>query len=168
MKARLPLLLAAAVLALPGRARAQDGVLGFGVHVTRANDLLDGATGVGGQIAVRLPALPVTFRGAVDRFFPDCPEDEQGVEIDDCGAWGFSVDANVPLPMPVLRPYASGGLVRRAIDLGDPLGDSSETGLALGAGLELNLLGLGAFGEGRYEIFDEAGDGWVFRVGVVF
>ena len=157
----------AITLSMPDEARAQTDVLDVGVHAVRASDILDGSTGLGGQVAVRLPAFPVSFRLAVERFFPDCP-DIDGNSVDDCGAWGFTLDANLAFPMPVLRPYASGGLVRRSIDLGSPLGDASEEGIALGGGLELGLLGLNAFGEARYEIMDAVDDGWIFRLGLVF
>lgn len=166
MKSALALLVASAVLVVvrPAPAAAQADVLDLGVHMTRATDIFDGATGIGGQLAVTLPGLPLTVRGAVDRFFPDCPEGSD----DDCGAWGFTVDGNVTLPVPVLSPYASAGLVRRSVDRGDPLGDRSETGFALGGGLRLGLLGLDAFGEVRREMMDEQEDQWMFRVGVVF
>jgi hypothetical protein len=154
-------------LAFPLAARAQTDIIDVGIHLARASDILDGTTGLGGQVAVRPPGLPLSLRLAVDRFFPDCPEIEGG-SGDDCGAWGFTVDANLAFPMPMLRPYASGGLVRRSIDPGSPLEDADEEGIALGGGLELNLLGLNAFGEARYEILDSVDDGWVFRLGFVF
>lgn len=157
----------ATVLASPDDVRAQTDLIDIGVHAVRASDILDGTTGLGGQVAVRSPAFPVTLRLAVDRFFPDCP-DIEGASNDDCGAWGLTLDANLAFPMPVLRPYASGGLVRRSIDLGSSLGDAAEAGIALGGGLELGLLGLNAFAEARYEILDSVDDGWIFRLGLLF
>ncbi|HZD06191.1 MAG TPA: hypothetical protein VE173_14870 [Longimicrobiales bacterium] len=171
MKSLLALSTACLLVAFarPSAMAAQTDVFDFGIHMVRATDIFDGATGVGGQIAVNLPALPVTFRGAVDRFFPDCPEGSSG-EATDCGAWGFTVDANLALPMPILHPYLSGGLVRRSVDLGDPLAEIDEvrTGVALGGGLELDVLGVGAFGEARYELRNGPDDEFVFRLGVVF
>jgi hypothetical protein len=155
-----------ATLASPSVARAQTDIIDVGIHVVRASDIFDGSTGLGGQVAVRPPALPVSLRLAVDRFFPDCPEIDGGG--DDCGAWGFTVDANLAFPMPMLRPYASGGFVRRSIDPGDPLEQTAKKGIALGGGLELALLGLSAFGEARYEIMDSVDDGWMFRLGFLF
>ena len=165
MKTLPPLLVAGALVAVgPAAAAAQD-VLDVGVHVARATDVLDGSTGIGGQLAVNLPGFPVTVRGAVDRFFPDCPDDA----TDDCGAWGFTVDANLALPVPVLSPYASAGLVRRSVDFGDPTEpEAAEAGFALGGGVELGLLGLNAFGEARYEIMDGLDDTWMFRLGLLF
>lgn len=148
----------------PAVAAAQGDVLDFGIHAARASDVFEGATGIGGQVAVNLPGFPLTVRGAVDRFFPDCPEDV----ADDCGAWGFTVDGNLAFPLPVLRPYASAGLVRRSVDPGDPPGETAEAGLALGAGLQLGLLGLNVFAEGRREIMDDLEDQWMFRLGLIF
>lgn len=155
-----------ATLMAPRFATAQTDLLDVGIHVARASDILDGSTGLGGQVAVRPPFLPVSLRLAVERFFPDCPEIDGG--SNDCGAWGFTVDANLAFPMPMFRPYASGGLVRRSIDVGSPLGGTAKEGFALGGGLELRLLGLNAFGEARYEIIDSVDDGWMFRLGVIF
>lgn len=157
----------AITMSKPEEAQAQTDLLDLGVHAVRASDILDGSTGLGGQVALRPPGFPVTVRLAVERFFPDCP-DIDGESADDCGAWGATLDANLAFPMPVLRPYASGGLVRRSIDLGNSLGDAAEEGIALGGGLELSLLGLNAFGEARYEILDAVDDGWIFRLGLIF
>lgn len=166
MKRTLTLLVVSGTLAAvqADPAAAQTDVLDLGVHLARASDIHDGATGIGGQLAVTLPGLPLTVRGAVDRFFPDCPAEVEG----DCGAWGFTADANMALPIPVLSPYASAGLVRRSVEVGDPLGDRSETGFAVGAGLHLGLLGLEAFGEMRREIMDQLENQWMFRLGVLF
>lgn len=158
-------LLAAALAATgAGELHAQADVLDIGVHAVRADDILEGVTGVGGQLAVNVPTLPLTLRGAVDRFFPDCPGEADG----DCGAWGFTVDGNLHLPVPVLSPYASVGVVRRSVDPGDPLAETAETGWALGGGVRFSLGGLALFGEGRRELMDELEDGWVFRLGLVF
>lgn len=166
MKRMFTLLLVSgtAATAHPDLAAAQTDVLDFGVHAVRASDVFDGVTGIGGQLAINVPGLPLTIRGAVDRFFPDCPE---GVD-DDCGAWGYTLDGNLALPLPVLSPYGSAGWVRRSVDPGDPLGETSDTGLALGAGLKLGLLGLNVFAEGRREIMDDLEDQWMFRVGLLF
>lgn len=166
---RLSTLLVAALTAAAVLARdatpvsAQMDLLDLGVHLARANDIYDGSTGIGGQVGVNLPAFPLSFRVAVDRFFTDCPE-----EIDDCGAWGFTVDGNLAFPLPLLSPYASAGLVRRSVDPIDPLAETSHTGFALGAGLRLGLVGLNAFGEMRRELIDGFDDQWMFRLGVLF
>lgn len=155
---------AAATLAGPAIAAGQADVLDLGIHAARASDIHDGATGVGGQLGVTLPGFPLTVRGAVDRFFPDCPDEVDG----DCGAWGFTVDGNLSLPLPVLSPYASAGFVRRSVELSDPLGETSATGFALGGGLKLGLPGLSVFGEMRREIMNDLDDQWMFRLGLLF
>lgn len=167
MKTMRMLALAAALGAttvLPAAGTAQTDVLDLGVHAVRADHLLDGSTGIGGQVALNIPGFPLSLRGAVDRFFPDCPQGS----ADDCAAWGFTVDGNLTLPVPVLSPYLSAGVVRRSVDPGDPLVETSETGMALGGGVRLALFGLDLFGEARRELMSELDDTWMFRAGLVF
>jgi len=125
--------------------------------VARAADSFGGVNGVGGNLQLHLPGTRFDLFFAGEYFFPDC---------DDCSFWGGSADVHFSLPVAVLAPYGAAGLVLRNTDVSDT---SVRTGgLGLGAGLNLNTLVVGAFGEARYEFMDGDGDQFVFRLGVRF
>ena len=144
----------AVVFSRPPVAQAQ---LHPGLHVARAADAFGGVNGVGGSLQVTVPVLPVDFFVAGEYFFPDC---------DGCSFWGGSADVHVTLPIPVVTPYATAGLVLRNTDQSDTR--ERTGGFGLGAGVDLHLLKVGAFAEGRYEIMNGSGDQLVLRLGIRF
>lgn len=139
-------------LALAPEARAQ---LRPGLHVARAADSFGGVNGVGGSLELSLPVLPIDLFFAGEYFFPDC---------EDCSLWGGSADVHFTLPVPLLSPYGTAGLVLRNTDASDT---SVRTGgLGFGAGVNVGALVVGAYAEARYEIMDGMGDQLVFRLGL--
>jgi hypothetical protein len=150
-----PLALAlAALCVLPLAAQAQ---INPGVHAARATKSFDGVNGVGGHVRVGLPALPIDLFLAGEYFFPDC---------DNCSLWGGSVDVHLSLPIPVVTPYATAGLVMRNFSASDVTVRTG--GLGFGAGVNLTALVVGAFAEGRYELMESGDDQLVFRLGIRF
>jgi len=143
-----------AVFALAGAARAQTT---FGLHVARATDSFGGVNGVGGSIELNVPVLPVNVFFAGEYFFPDC---------DECSFWGGSADLHFALPIPVVTPYGTAGLVMRGTHASDTTVRTG--GLGLGAGVHLGMLALGVYAEGRYELMDGSDDQAVFRLGLRF
>lgn len=149
----LPLALAAA-LTLPLEARAQ---VRPGLHIARATDSFGGTNGVGGSLQFDLPTPTVDLFVAGEYFFPDC---------DSCSLWGGSVDVHLALPVTVLTPYGTAGLVLRETDVSDT---SVRTGgIGFGVGLNVNTLVVGTYVEGRYELMDGSGDQVVLRLGIRF
>ena len=142
----------AAVVPLAPEARAQ---ISPGLHVARATDSFDGVNGVGGNLELRMPALPVAFVVAGEYFFPAC---------DGCSLWGGSADVHLTLPLRTVSPYGTAGLVLRNTDVSDTRVRTG--GLGLGGGANLTTLVLGAFAEARYEILDGSVDQFVFRLGL--
>lgn len=146
----------AMALALPGdRVEAQ---LDLGVHAAKAADLFDGVWGGGATIRLGLPLAPIHFLLGGDYFFPDC---------DDCSYMSGSADVRLSLPLPVVSPYALGGVTVRRFDRGDGAGEHSHSGPTVGAGVDLGAVVLGAYAELRYEFVDPE-DQLVWRVGVRF
>jgi hypothetical protein len=149
-------LLAGAFL-LPGDAVAQ---VGTGIHVARAGDVLGGANGIGGRVAVGLPVVPLGAALSGDLFFPDCGDDV------DCAYRAASLDVHFRMmPASPLTPVLLGGYAVRWVD--DGTGSTAQrSGVGVGVGLELGLA-LGAYAEARYEFVDPE-DQLVLRVGVLF
>lgn len=158
MKRTLLSLVVAAGALLAG-SQAAEAQLNPGVHVARATDVLGGANGVGGSLELGFPLFPIDIFVAGEYFFPDCGTGP------DCSLMGGSADLHLALPIPVLTPYATGGLVYRRTDLG--LGAQANTGFGLGVGVHLGAVALGAYAEARYEVVDPE-DQLVFRVGIRF
>ena len=98
----------------------------------------------------------------VEWFSPSCQEGNDG-----CSLWGGSLDVNARLPIPIVRPYLTGGWSFREFGLGGDGGDVSKNGLNLGGGLDVNL-GIRIFADGRYEWLGEGYDGVVVRLGLNF
>jgi hypothetical protein len=147
-------LVLAAGSSLPREANAQ---IDPGVHVARAADSFDGVYGVGASVRLGLPLQPVDLFVAGEYFFPDC---------NSCSFWGGSVDIHFSLPVPVLTPYGTAGLVLRNTDVSDT---SVRTGgLGIGAGVDLGTLRIGAYAEGRYEFMDGSADQLILRFGIRF
>jgi hypothetical protein len=139
-------------------ARAQ---LNPGIHVARATDAFGGTNGVGGSVELSFPLFPIDLFVAGETFFPDCGT------VDDCSFMGGSADLHLSLPIPVLTPYATGGLVYRRTDPGGGAGAVAKTGWGAGVGVNLGALVLGAYAEARYEVVDPD-DQVVIRLGLRF
>lgn len=142
-----------------GTADAQ-AQLNPGLHVARANDVFGGTTGVGASAQLSFPLMPIDIFVAGEYFFPDCGA------VGDCSFMGGSADLHLTLPIPMLTPYGTAGLVYRRTDLVGA-GASAATGFGLGVGVKLGALVLGGYAEARYEIVDPD-DQLVFRVGIRF
>jgi hypothetical protein len=70
--------------------------------------------------------------------------------------------------LPVIRPYIQGGLAHRQISPGGDAAEEDSTGLAVGAGADLDLGRIRIFGEGRYEFLDAPEKQVVTRIGLMF
>ncbi len=153
----LPALVALA-LAIPQDAEAQ---FFLGAHAA-FTDYQDGGAGAGARVGLDLPVLPLDIVGVAEFFSPSCSEGNDG-----CSLWGASLDANLRLPIPLVRPYLTGGLSYRDANLGGDLGSVSKSGLNLGLGVDVNL-GVRIFGDWRYEWLDDEIEGSVIRLGLNF
>ncbi len=143
-------------LVIPGTARAQL----FGGLTGAWAEGFDGSVGMGGVLGYDLPILPVDIFGEGTWFFPDC---------DGCDLKGWSLGVNVRLPLPLIRPYLTGGMTWR--DLEDPdavsIDTVSESGGFAGAGVDLAIASFRLFLEGRYELLDGDLEQAVVRLGVM-
>ncbi len=144
--------------AAPGEAQ-----LRLGAHVVGAQDSFDGTIGLGVRAGIEAPVLPFDLLASGEYFFSDCPAGITG-----CGLYGLTVDANFRLVFPVVRPYISGGLAYRNIDLGDSSQDDSVVGPSVGAGVDAALGNIRAFGELRYEFVDAPEKQFIWRLGLLF
>lgn len=175
MKHARLLVAAAAILAVgalaPQKAEAQ---LKFGAHAAYADQVNDGAFGLGARVGIDPPLLPFSFWAHGDYYFVD---DVTGTNTDASqGYQTFGADAHFsPLPFPLITPYLSGGvLVRRStLDgtiLGETIDDSStNTGFAIGLGADVGFLVSGTVQIRREFFSDEnGGDQWVVRAGITF
>jgi opacity protein-like surface antigen len=144
-------------LAIPHTVQGQFFLGGHAAFTTYQ----DGGAGGGARLGLNLPVLPLDIVGVAELFSPSCSEGRDG-----CSLWGASLDANLRLPIPLVRPYVTGGLSYRDGDRGGELGSKSESGLNLGLGVDLNL-GVRLFADWRYEFLDEF-EGSVVRLGLNF
>lgn len=164
---RLSSVLRAPVLALAAAslgtmaASGAEAQLVFGGHVVSAADAFGGTYGAGLRAGLDLPALPFDLMASGEYFFPDCPP-----ALDDCGLRGVTLDANFRMVFPLVRPYLTGGLARRRTVEDDA--EDASTGIALGAGVDVALGGVRAFGEARYEFVDAPEKQVVWRLGLLF
>jgi opacity protein-like surface antigen len=148
----------AVALALPAAAEAQSPGVRLGIAGGPSfplDDLAEEAsTGfhLRGGLGVELPLLPLGVRADVIwQQFPD-------VESGHFTQLGGLLNATWRMPMALVRPYLVGGagLMRHEepeVDHGDHAhegGTSTDFAFAVGGGLELRLIGLGAFLEARY------------------
>lgn len=156
---RLAILLAALALvspALPASAQLRPFTIGIaGGPSTPMGDFGDEAgTGyhVQGSLGLSIPLLPVGVRA--DVLWQDFP-DEAGGAFTDVGAM---VNATLGIPLLIARPYLLGGVGLFRQSSPDAAhgghahagGTENVTGFAVGAGLEVSLLGLGGAVEARY------------------
>lgn len=144
----------AAVLSLPPEVHPQ---INPGVHVARTAHSFGGVNGLGGSLRLSPRVLPVDLFFAGEYFFPNC---------DGCSFWGGSADVHFTLPVLMLTPYGTAGLVLRNTDASDTRVRTG--GLGLGAGLNLSTPVVGGYAEGRYEIMDGSDHQLVFRLGFRF
>ena len=144
-------------LAAPG-AQAQ---LNFGIHAARAAKAFGGANGLGASLELSVPVLPVDVMVAGDWFRPDCGT------ASGCSFLGAGADVHFAMPFPVLQPYGLAGVVVRRSKQADGFDTRSDRGLALGVGVNLRSLVVGAYGEARYEFVDPKRE-FVFRLGLRF
>ena len=119
-------LLAGLLLAI-AYAQPATAQFAWGVHAAKANETGDGgAWGAGAHLRVGLPVIPIDARAAVEYFRPEC------IESDDCTLWGWSIDARLRIPAPLVTPYVTGGIVRRHVDLSDDEELKRREGIANG------------------------------------
>jgi len=158
-----PLLLPFLVLAvLAISAREANGQVAIGAHGVSAADAFGGSRGLGARLAFGLPIFPLELLGTVEHFFPDC-------EDRDCSLQGISLDASLDLlPLPLVRPYVTGGYTVRRVDTGLGEGSVDRRGVNLGAGLKVTFPGFRVFGEGRYELVRAPERQTLVRIGVLF
>ncbi len=146
-------------LAVPVSANAQ---LFGGITAARADKIFGGTSGMGGVLGVDFPILPLDAFVAGTWFFPDC---------DGCDLKGWSLGANLRLPIPMVRPYLTGGMTWRDVGLGDetinPLAENDDSGVFAGAGVDLAIASFRLFLEGRYEFLDGDLGQAVVRMGVM-
>lgn len=153
-----------AVLAFAVMANPVDAQLKFGAHVAMISGLadvsaLDGTLGFGVRAGLQAPALPIGVFASATYFNPDC---------DDCGYWTGSLFGKVGLPLPMISPYALGGVQRRAASVGDL--ESSENGIFIGLGVQLQKLFIEAameFNEDDPAVPDFDNDPLVFKAGIL-
>ncbi|MCG6954728.1 MAG: hypothetical protein LJF04_01945 [Gemmatimonadetes bacterium] len=160
---RYPVAFVAAVFALMMLGAGTTGVraqVSPGIHVARASQAFGGAYGLGASLDMGAPLFPVRLMVAGDYFRPDCGASSG------CSFMGASADLHFALSAPVIHPYGLvGAVVRRRRD-GVGQDARSSSGLALGAGLDLRAVAMGAYGEARYEFAGK--DELVFRLGIRF
>ena len=145
------------ILAVPCEGRAQ--IIG-GVFGAYAQDAFDGTPGVGAQLGLDIPILPVDVYGSGTWFLPSC---------DGCEMKGWSLGVTLrPFPFPVVRPYVVGGLASR--DLEGPAAGSviNASGAFAGVGVDVALAGFRLFAEGRYEFLDGPLEQAVVRAGLLY
>ena len=146
-----------AILSAPNECRAQ--IVG-GVFGAYAQDAFDGAPGVGAQLGIDVPILPIDVYGSGAWFLPDC---------EGCEMKGWSVGVTLrPFLFPIARPYIVGGLTAR--DFEDSVAGLTldESGAFAGVGLDVALAGFRFFAEARYEFLDGPLAQAVARAGLLF
>jgi len=156
----------ATLLLPPSPARAQ---FSYGGHLVEARDAFGGARGLGARAGVSVPLLPVRAYGSAEYFRPDCGPLER------CGFSGVSLDLNYAiLPLPLVSPYLTGGLVMRRVDPApaDASGEGGEgaftdRGMHLGVGMTAGVSGFRLFGEARYEFVQAPERQFVVRIGLL-
>jgi len=176
---RRVLQLLAAVAALVVLAMPVQAQMTFGAHgavITSVDDLgaidpsledygLSGTFGLGGRIVISPPIAPLSFVGAGEYYFVDCPDGA------DCQLWTASAAVNLAIPLVLVQPYVTGGIQYR----GDNDDENSDTAWIAGLGVQLNL-GVSVFLEGLFEFVDRP-DGFpddldvrpfVLKAGIVF
>ena len=150
---------ALAAIVFLAMAEPVDAQIGFGGDVVRAADAFGGTTGVGARIRLGVPLFPVSAALNGDWFFPDCPNT-------DCSLRGATLDVNYSFPIPLLHPWVGVGWSIRRIEIGGAT--STERGLNVGVGAELELTKLRPFVDLRYEMAEAPERQYVARIGLMF
>jgi len=146
------------LMALGASPPGAQGQVSPGIHVARATQVFGGVYGAGVSLEMGVPLVPVRLMVAGDYFRPGCGQ------ASGCSFMGASADLHFALSAPVIHPYGLAGAVVRRIGAGAGVAAHSATGLALGVGLDLGVVGVGAYGEARYEFAGK--DELVFRLGI--
>jgi hypothetical protein len=170
------LLVATLVVATVLATQPVDAQLALGIHASHATkgsesgaitfgDGAKGALGFGAKAGISPILLPVDVFLVGDYFFPDCASA-------DCSYRSASLEVNLKLPLPVVRPYATAGYTVRDFKVeldGVVTSDAEERGFTGGVGVDVSFA-VRAFGEVRREFFGQGADGdqWVARVGLIF
>lgn len=132
--------------------------------------------GFGPRLIADLGPLDFGFRlmGTFDYFFPDAQTFERaGVPVmaEDVDYWEANFNVAYGLGIPIITPYIGGGLnIAHTKVEGSPDGtldvDETETGINVLAGVEIGLLGVKPFLEGRKSF--GGGDQWMVTLGLMF
>jgi len=154
----VPLLFALLVL-LPSHG---EGQLRWGAHGVQAQDAFGGTYGAGLRLGLEAPFLPFDLFATGEYFLPDCPPGADG-----CGLRGASIEANMRMVFPVVRPYISGGLAYRQFTAGGGVPTETSSGVTVGAGVDIGLGRVRLFGEGRYEFVKAPERQRVLRIGIL-
>jgi hypothetical protein len=149
-----------ALVTLGAVATGAGGQIRPGIHAARASEAFGGAYGLGASLEMGLPLLPVRFMVAGDYFRPDCGGSSG------CSFMGASADVHFALTAPVIRPYGLVGAVVRRTRAASDVDAHGSSGLALGVGVDLGAVAVGAYGEARYEF--AGNDELVLRLGIRF
>jgi hypothetical protein len=129
-----------------------------GIHASRASEAFGGAYGLGASLEMGVPLFPVRLMVAGDYFRPDCGGSSG------CSFMGASADVHFALSAPVIHPYGLVGAVMRRTRDAAGLDARRSSGPALGVGVDLRAVGVGVYGEARYEF--AGNDELVFRLGI--
>lgn len=153
---------AVAVLCLTLLPSPTSAQLRIGVHAAQAMDVLDGALGGGARLGIEVPVLPFDLFATAEYFRPDCLEG-----FDGCGFRGGSIEANFRMVVPLVRPYLTGGIAYREFNPGGNADSVTDTGITVGAGVDIGLGRARLFGEGRYEFLKAPERQVVVRIGLL-
>lgn len=102
----------------------------------------DGNFGLGARLMLDPPLFPLALVGSATYYF-DSAADEASV-------WTATLAGQLRIPLPVVKPYLTGGWQLRP----DDVTGNSQNGPMLGAGVQFDL-SLSFFLEGTYEFADE-------------
>ena len=176
MKIRSAVILALVTLAPLGIGRAQiSNPLKFtlfggpALPIDKTSDLVKTGFNVGGAVDLKLPLMPVGFRGEVIYSSFDANGlSETGANAD---ATEFGANANIvawiPLPTAgLIRPYLTAGPSYSRLELSPTGGPGSTTanrwGFNAGGGIQFSLGELGARVDARYRRISTEGDSFTY------
>jgi len=176
MKIRSAVILALVTLAPLGIGRAQiSNPLKFtlfggpALPIDKTSDLVKTGFNVGGAVDLKLPLMPVGFRGEVIYSSFDANGLSQtGANAD---ATEFGANANIvawiPLPTAgLIRPYLTAGPSYSRLELSPTGGPGSTTanrwGFNAGGGIQFSLGELGARVDARYRRISTEGDSFTY------
>ena len=139
---------ALALAALPARAQISLGLMGgAALPTSHLADSHDTGYHVQAYLGFGVPLVPLKARvEGLHASFPG--RSLTGVVPPDVRATGASVSLVYDLPVPVVTPYALGGVGYYGTEVADV--SRSNMGWNAGAGVRLRLGGVGVFAEARY------------------